>query len=337
LQIGGLQLKNKIWTAPMAGITDRPFRNILHRMGAGLVFTEMISDKALVYKNKETLSMLNLAEEDRPVAVQLCGSEPKVMAQAAKIIEAMGASLIDINMGCPAPKIVRNGEGCSLMQRPELAAEIVAAIRNTVSLPVTVKIRKGMTAESVNAVSFAQKLEAAGAQAITVHGRNREEYYSGKADWDMISQVAATVTVPVIGNGDIYRPEETMARLAESGCVAVMIGRGMLGNPWLVRDAVRLQEGLAPLGHPGIIEVLDIAREQLAEEVSLCGEKRGLQQMRKHLAWYIKGQRGASAMRNLINQQESLGDLLTILDAYAMEISTTEKEAGIKDLTADYI
>lgn len=311
----------------MAGITDRPFRNVLHRMGAGLVFTEMISDKALVYKNKETLAMLELTGESRPVAVQLCGSEPEVMAEAAKMVEAMGASMIDINMGCPAPKIVRNGEGCNLMQRPELAAQIVTAIRYAVALPVTVKIRKGMTAQSVNAENFAQAMEGAGAQAIIVHGRTREEYYGGKADWEAIRRVAEAVTVPVIGNGDIFRPEETAGHLEESGCAAVMIGRGMLGNPWLVRDAVRLQQGLPVLGRPAFCEVIAVAKEQLAEEIARCGEKRGLQQMRKHLAWYIKGYRGASAMRNIINQQESLIELLEVLDAYAKEISLAVPES----------
>lgn len=326
LQIGSFVSANPIFTAPMAGITDRPFRDILHRMGAGLVFTEMVSDMALVYKNKETHAMLNLLGETRPIAVQLCGSQPEIMAEAAQIIVEKGASLLDINMGCPAPKIVKNGEGCALMRQPERAVAIVKAVRRAVSLPLTVKMRKGWDDNHTNVVSFAQAIADAGADAIIVHGRTREEFYSGQADWQTIQKVATAVTVPVIGNGDIQQPEQTVAHLAASGCAGVMIGRGMLGNPWLIRDAVRLSQGLPASGKPVITEVFSLARQHLAAQIELCGEKSGIQQMRKHFAWYIKGQRGAAAMRNAINRQETLADLLALLAAYEKELLEYEEE-----------
>ena len=324
MRIGDLELDNPIFTAPMAGITDRAFREMLHRMGAGLVYTEMVSDMALVYQNKATLAMLNLTGEARPIAVQLCGSDPEVMAKAAKLIAARGASLIDINMGCPAPKIVRNGEGSALLRRPELAAAIVDAVANAVSLPVTIKMRRGIEGAPLSPAQFATKMVEAGAQAVTVHGRYREAYYSGTADWQVVEEVASAVKVPVIGNGDIFTPEQGLDRLQRSGASAVMLGRGLQGNPWLVRDLVALWQGEPLPPRPTVAQTLTLAKEQLALEIQYCGELSGVRQMRKHFAWYIKGWRGAAAARNAINQSLDLSSLLQVLGDFQAEVEAQE-------------
>lgn len=309
-------LSNPVVVAPMAGITDRAFREILKSMGAAMVCTEMISDKALTYANKNTLELLDVEGETPPLCIQVFGSEPQVMADAARIMAQKGANIIDINMGCPAPKIVRNGEGAALMRRPKLAGEIIEAVVSAVSIPITVKIRKGWDASSVNAVEISCVAEKAGVAAITVHGRTREQYYSGKADWRIIKEVKQAVSIPVIGNGDIVQPEDAQRMMEETGCDGVMIARGMLGNPWLVQQTVQLLTCNTISSLPDLEVRLDMIRHHLARVVELKGENKGIRQMRKHLAWYIKGLRDSARVRAEINRLTGQEDIEKLLSAY---------------------
>ena len=302
VEINKIKLENSVITAPMAGITDKAFREILKSMGAAMVCTEMVSDKALIYANKNTLELLDIEGEEYPICVQLFGSEPDVMAKAAKIISSKGAHVLDINMGCPAPKIVRNGEGSALMLKPKLAQEIVDAVVQAVSIPVTVKMRKGWDVNSVNAVEAARLVEEAGAAAITVHGRTRDQFYTGQADWGIIAEVKNAVSIPVVGNGDIWNPEDGRKIMAETGCDAVMVGRGMLGNPWLVKRTVEALTNSDLSKVPTLDERLTMAERHLDRVVELKGEITGVRQMRKHLAWYIKGLRDAARVRTEINR-----------------------------------
>ena len=236
LRIGRVEIDNNLILAPMAGVTDLPFRLLCKEQGCGLLYTEMVSAKAVWYNNQNTHALLKIEPEERPVALQLFGSEPELMAEVAAGLENGPYDIFDINMGCPVPKIVNNGEGSALMRRPELAAEIVAAMVKRVKKPVTVKFRKGFSEDEGNAVEFAKRLEQAGAAAVAVHGRTRQQYYSGKADWDIIRQVKEAVSIPVIGNGDVVSPETARAMLEETGCDGIMVGRGVRGNPWLFRQ-----------------------------------------------------------------------------------------------------
>ncbi|MDD2497136.1 MAG: tRNA dihydrouridine synthase DusB [Desulfitobacteriaceae bacterium] len=312
MEINKIKLENSVITAPMAGITDKAFREILKSMGAAMVCTEMVSDKALIYANKKTFELLDIEGEEYPICVQLFGSEPDVMAKAAKIISSKGAHVLDINMGCPAPKIVRNGEGSALMLKPKLAQEIVDAVVQAVSIPVTVKMRKGWDVNSVNAVEVARLVEEAGAAAITVHGRARDQFYTGQADWGIIADVKNAVSIPVVGNGDIWNPEDGQKIMAETGCDAVMVGRGMLGNPWLVKRTVEALTNSDLSKVPTLDERLTMAERHLDRVVELKGEITGVRQMRKHLAWYIKGLRDAARVRTEINrltQKQEINEL----------------------------
>lgn len=302
MKIGNVALVNPVLTAPMAGITDKAFREILKKMGAGMVSTEMVSDKALTYGNRHTLELLDIEGDGYPVCVQIFGSEPDVMAEAAQIVESRGAHVIDINMGCPAPKIICNGEGSALMKNPELAGKIVKAVVNSVKVPVTVKMRKGWDGNSVNAVQVAQIAEDMGAKAVTVHGRTRDQFYSGRADWDIIAAVKKAVQIPVVGNGDIWAEEDARQMMETTGCDGVMIARGMLGNPWLVQKTVNILHGNLASDSPGISDKMQMAREHLHRVVELKEEIMGVKQMRKHLAWYIRGIRDAARIRTEINR-----------------------------------
>ena len=324
------QLANPIITAPMAGITDRAYREILHQMGAGLVFTEMLSDKALTYGDKKTIALLHVEGEVPPIGVQLCGSEPEVMAAAAQIIEDKAKAtgnikLIDINMGCPVNKIVKNGEGSRLMQRPEIAERIVQQVVQAVSLPITVKMRLGWNEEQKNVVEFARRMEAAGAQAITIHGRTREQFYTGTADWTLIGTAKEQCNIPIIGNGDITTAPAALEQMQKYHCDGVMIGRGMLGNPWLIRDAVSLwQTGrLSPA--PTMTEIIQQAIQHLQRQVELCGEYIAVRQMRSHLPWYIKGWRNAAAMRHQINQETSAAVITEMLLQYGEQLQSQQE------------
>jgi tRNA-dihydrouridine synthase B len=302
--------------APMAGVTDLPFRLLAKEMGCSLVYSEMVSDKGLIYANRHTVDMLKIDARERPVAIQIFGSEPDCMAEAAKIVEQAGADIIDINMGCPTPKIVKNGEGSALMRRPELAYSIMASVVDAVGVPVTVKIRKGWDDDSVNAVEMARLAGRAGVAAIAVHGRTRAQFYSGKADWNIIREVKQSAGIPVIGNGDIRTPRDAALMLTETGCDGIMVGRGAQGNPWVFRQIMYYLKTGVVLPPPGIEERFDILRRHLDMLVACKGEYIAIREMRRHAAWYTKGLPHAAEIRLRFNQAECREDFGTILEAF---------------------
>jgi len=311
--IGAVRIDPPVVLAPMAGVTDLAFRLLAKEMGCGLVVSEMISDKGLAYGNSRTEEMLAIDERERPVALQIFGSEPDSMAKAARIVSRAGADIIDINMGCPTPKIVKNGEGAALMRRPELAFRIMAAVVEASSVPVTVKIRKGWDDNEVNAVEIAILAEKAGVQAITVHGRTRAQFYSGAADWEIIKKVKEAVTIPVIGNGDIWRDVDAWRLLTESGCDGIMIGRGAQGNPWIFRQISHYLATGEHLPGPSLAERRALLLRHLAMLIKLKGEYTAVREMRRHAAWYTKGFRDAASLRFHFNQAETFEDFSAIL------------------------
>lgn len=298
----------------MAGVTDLPFRLLCKQMGAGLLCMEMVSAKAIHYKNKNTESLMAIDERELPVSLQLFGSEPELMAEVAHSIEERPFALLDLNMGCPVPKVVNNGEGSALMKDPKLAAEIVRAISSAIQKPVTVKIRKGFDDAHVNAVELAKRLEDAGAAAIAVHGRTREQYYSGKADWDIIRQVKEAVAVPVIANGDIDSPEAAERCIEETGADAIMIGRGAQGNPWIFREIKHYLECGEKLPRPDADEIKTVLRQHAQLQMEVKGEYIGMREMRKHAAWYLAGFPHAARLRKQACEMEKLGDLEHLID-----------------------
>jgi nifR3 family TIM-barrel protein len=305
---------------PMAGITEAPFRAICKRMGAGLTYTEMVSATGLHYNpdSRISLSLLTFAAEETPCAVQLFGADPAVMAeQAARIVERYGddVALIDVNMGCPVSKVVAKGEGSALMRTPELAAEVVSAMVSAVSVPVTVKFRSGWDDVSVNAVEFGLAMEAAGASALTVHGRTREQFYKGKADWDVITRVKAAVAVPVLGSGDVFSADDAAAMLERTGVDAVMVARGAQGNPWIFAQCRALLDHGERLEPPGALERIEVALEHAAALVAFAGEER-FARMRKHVGWYISGVPGATYVRARVNEVPSYAGLVALLAEY---------------------
>ncbi|RJQ28862.1 MAG: tRNA dihydrouridine synthase DusB [Peptococcaceae bacterium] len=316
MRIGRVKLKNPVIAAPMAGITNRTYRVLAREAGCGLVCTEMVSDQAILYSNPRTFRMLNMAGEARPVSVQLFGSNPATMARAAIIVEELGADIIDINMGCPTPKIVKNGEGAALMKDPVLAAEIVAAVVSRVEAPVTVKMRKGWDDASVNAVKLAQLVERAGASAVTVHGRTRMQLYSGRADWSIIGAVKKAVAIPVIGNGDIFGPQDALRMIRETGCDGVMIGRAALGNPWLFTQTAHYLATAELLPAPDPVTKAAMALRHLDLLVEEKGEEAAVREMRKHAAWYLKGLREAARMRDVINRVRSRVEMVESLKKF---------------------
>lgn len=305
--------QNPVVAAPMAGVSDRPGRLIAREYGCGLVYTEMISAKALTYKNQKTYQLMHMKDEVQPVSMQIFGSEPDVMAEGAHIMQAHGAQIIDINMGCPVPKVVNNGEGSSLMRTPELAEAIVRKMKNAVDVPITVKFRKGWDDTSVNAVEFAKRMEAAGASAIAIHGRTRAQYYSGAADWNIIAQVKAAVQIPVIGNGDIFVPEDAKRMLDKTGVDGVMIGRGALGRPWLYQQIVDYLATGTYQPEPD----METRRSVILHHAQLLCEEKGeliaMKEMRKQVAWYYKGLPYAARMRDCINQICTMDELEALL------------------------
>ncbi|HWP98137.1 MAG TPA: tRNA dihydrouridine synthase DusB [Syntrophomonadaceae bacterium] len=314
LRIGSLEIANRVIAAPMAGLTDQAFRVIAREFGCGMVFSEMISDKGLVYGQARTLRMIDAGDEARPFGVQIFGSQPDTMAQAAQLVEKAGADLIDINMGCPTPKIVKNGEGAALLLDLPRCRDIIQAIAKAVSIPITIKMRRGWEDGSLTCLELAVIAEEAGAQALTLHPRSRTQFFSGKADWDLIRQIKQRVNIPVIGNGDIWTANDAQHMLESTGCDAVMIGRGALGNPSLYRESVSLVEHGIALPPATLQERLQVARKHLHLVCSLKQDYTGVREMRKHIAWYIKGLPGAAKMREEVNRATSKDEIDGLLE-----------------------
>ncbi|HSL93184.1 MAG TPA: tRNA dihydrouridine synthase DusB [Bacillota bacterium] len=318
MRIGSIELNPPVIAAPMAGITDQSFRIIAREMGATLVVSEMVSCKGLIYDQAKTWELLATEEQEQPILVQLFGSVPDEVARAACLIEEKIPCLgIDINMGCPTPKITKNGEGAALLLNPRLAGEIVRRTVRSVSLPVTVKTRKSWDDSSPTALDLAKEVEQAGATAIAVHGRTREAFYGGQADWGIIRRVREAVSIPVIGNGDVFSGSDALSLMAETGCHGIMVGRGALGNPWLFRDVARSLMGLPAMPVPTVQERMQLAMRQLSMTIERKGEYTAIREMRQHLAWYVKGVPGAARWRGAINRTDSLDDLRDILGQIA--------------------
>lgn len=309
LTIGNVTLDNNVVLAPMAGVTDLPFRLLCKEQGAGLLCMEMVSAKAVHYHNKNTDALLEIHPEEKPVSLQLFGSEPDIMAETAKRIEERPFAILDINMGCPVPKVVNNHEGSALMKEPKLVGEMIKSAVHAVKKPVTVKIRKGFDEEHVNAVEIAKIAEASGAAAITVHGRTREQYYAGKADWSIIRKVKEAVKIPVIGNGDITDALSAKSMLEQTGCDGIMVGRASRGNPWIFAEITQyLETGVLP-ERPSLEEVRNTILRHAALQLEYKGEYVGIREMRKHVAWYTAGYPHSARLRQMVNEIESIQEL----------------------------
>lgn len=321
-KIGNVEIKNQIVLAPMAGISNTSYRQIIKEMGAGLIFAEMVSDKALVYGSEKTFDLLKMNDMERPIAQQIFGSDVDSFVKAAKLVEdAMHPDIIDINMGCPVPKVaIKSQAGSALLKNPDKIKEIVSAVVKAVSVPVTVKIRSGWDEKSINAVEVAKVIEEAGASAITVHGRTRAQGYSGNADWNIIKQVKETVKIPVIGNGDVTSAKKTKEMLDYTGCDAVMIGRGVLGNPWLINECVTyLESGVIP-SRPSSKEKIEMLKRHYKLLVESTSEKQAILEIRTHALWYIKGMPKSAYIKNEICKTKNSEDLFKILDDYLGEL-----------------
>lgn len=328
MRIGKIELKTPLALAPMAGVTDLPFRLICRRHGCGMTVSEMVSAKGLLYKNVKTTEMLRIAEGERPTAIQLFGSVPQELAEAARMVEASGADMIDFNMGCPVAKIVNNGEGSALMKKPQLAHDILAAMVQAVSIPVTVKFRAGWDADNINAVEIAKAAEAAGVAAVAVHGRTRQQFYEGKADWSVIAAVKQAVQVPVFGNGDIFSVDDGLRMLRETGCDGLMIGRGADGNPWIFGELAAVLAGEQRPAAPTLDVRLQQAAEHLAMLIDYKGEYVAVKEMRRHISAYLKGMPHAAEFRGRFHKVDTNEQFMTLLAEYgecAQHYYETEK------------
>ena len=325
MRIGELVFSNEIFLAPMAGVTDISFRGLCKEMGCGLVYTEMVSSKALYYGSDNTEKLLRIADEEKPVATQIFGREPKIMASVVEehFNHKDDICIIDVNMGCPAPKIVKNGEGSALMKEPRLAAEIIKEIKKVSSKPVTAKFRKGFDDDNINAVEFAKWLEDAGADAIAVHGRTRKQMYEGKADWEIIRQVKESVSIPVIGNGDVFSWQDALRLKDISNCDGIMVARGSMGNPWIFNEIERALKGENPLLITAE-EKIDMCIRHYELAIKYDGEYKAIREMRKHASWYIKSLPRCAEVRNVINTLDNSEEVVKILIEYKRELSRLE-------------
>lgn len=312
-KIGNVRIENPFVLAPMAGVTDMPFRTLCKEQGAGLICMEMISAKAISFHNKNTIALMKIDPCEHPVSMQLFGSEPELMAEVAKSIEDKDFDILDINMGCPVPKVVNNGEGSALLKNPELIVQIIKSVSSAIQKPVTVKVRIGFENVPVDIVEIARRAEDAGAAAIAVHGRTRQQYYSGTADWDIIRQVKEAVSIPVLGNGDVDSPLKAEALLKQTGCDGVMIGRAVRGNPWIFREMNHYFQTGELLSRPSSEEIREMILRHARAQIALKGEFTGIREMRKHVAWYTAGMRHSAGLRrasNTIESYEALQELL---------------------------
>lgn len=310
------EVENEVFLAPMAGVTDLPFRLICKELGCGLLYTEMINAKALCYDDKNTKKMLNILDEEHPVAVQIFGSEPEFMGKATQILNDYPNEILDINMGCPAPKVVKNGDGSALMRNPKLAGQVLDQVVKNSKKPVTLKIRKGWDDNSVNALEIAKIAEDCGICAITIHGRTREQYYSGQADWDIIGEVKSQISIPVIGNGDVTSVEDAIRIKDHTGCDAIMIGRGAQGNPWIFKRIDHYMKTGQLLDPPSKDEKIDIAIKHMGLAIKEHGEYVAVREMRKHIGWYLKGMKHSARFRDQINHMVTAKEVIDTLNQY---------------------
>ena len=324
LQIGNVTLENNLILAPMAGVSDLPFRLLCREQGAGLVCMEMVSAKAILYKNRNTEELLAIDPGEHPVSLQLFGSDPDIISEIAKQIEERPFDILDLNMGCPVPKVVNNGDGSALMKNPRLAGEIIEKTARAIKKPLTVKIRKGFDDAHVNAVELAHIAQESGATAVAVHGRTREQYYAGHADWDIIRQVKEAVSIPVIGNGDIRTPEDVAAMAEQTGCDGYMIARGAEGNPWIFRQILHYFETGEHLSRPDFSEVTEMLLRHAKMQIDCKGDYTGIREIRKHAAWYTAGYRNSSKLRGRINEVENYEQL----EALFREVESYNEKNG---------
>lgn len=323
MKIGNVQLNNKVFLSPMAGVTDLPFRLICKEKGCGMLYTEMINAKALCYDDENTKKMLKIEDEEHPIAIQIFGSEPEFMGKAAAIMNEYPNEILDINMGCPAPKVIKNGDGSALMRNPKLASEVLSSVVKNSKKPVTLKIRKGWDDDSVNAVEIAKIAEQCGISALAIHGRTREQFYSGKADWDIIEQIKQTINIPVIGNGDVFEVEDAVNMLEKTKCDAIMIGRGAQGNPWIFKRINHYMETGEILPEPTLEERITTAIKHMNLAVAEHGEYVAVREMRKHIGWYLKGLKNSAKYRDQINKITDYKEVIAMLEEY-MEHSLTQ-------------
>ena len=322
MNIGNVSLDNRVFLSPMAGVTDLPFRLICKQKGCGMLYTEMINAKALCYNDENTKKMTKIEYEEHPIAIQIFGSEPEYMGRAAEILNSHPNEILDINMGCPAPKVIKNGDGSALMKNPKLAEEVMRAVVENSTKPVTLKIRKGWDDNSVNAVEIAKIAEQAGISAVAIHGRTREQYYSGKADWDIIKEIKDSISIPVIGNGDVFEIEDAINMLEKTNCDAIMIGRGAQGNPWIFKRINHYMQTGEILPNPTAEEKINTAIEHMKLAVAEHGEYVAVREMRKHIGWYIKGLKNSARFRDEINKLTDCESVVMKLN----ELSLTQLE-----------
>lgn len=324
LKIGNVEIDGPLILGPMAGVTDLPFRLLCKEQGADLIYTEMVSAKGIQYNNKNTEDLLLVKEEERPVALQLFGADPYILSETAKKIEHRNFDILDINMGCPVPKVVNNGEGSALMKEPKLVGEIVKAVSGAIKKPLTVKIRKGFNDSLVNAVEIAKIAEANGASAIAVHGRTREQYYSGRADWSIIKAVKEAVSVPVIGNGDVFTPEDAVLLLKETNCDGVMVARGARGNPWIFKMIKEYMKSGVLIEKPSVEEAVAMMLRHTKMAIEHKSEFVGIREMRKHVSWYTSGYPMATKIRLRVNEVNHYMELEELLQEYVESVKTME-------------